>query len=108
MYQQYKRNFDIRRAAITGERYTGAHPPVLLAAYRLDRADYAPAFSPDGKKIAFVSDRSGAREWWICEMDGTNPVRLTSFAGADVILPRWSPDGQRLLFSALTGPMAIF
>jgi Tol biopolymer transport system component len=44
----------------------------------------------------------------MCEMDGSNPVKLTSFAGADVIHPRWSPDGQRLLFSALTGPNGNF
>jgi Tol biopolymer transport system component len=109
VYQQYNRNFDIRRAAITGVEGSRGH--ILQPSSPLidsTRADFMPAFSPDGKKIAFGSDRSGARELWICEMDGTNPVRLTSFAGADVILPRWSPDGQRLIFSALTGPNGNF
>src|SRR5687767_5903184 len=32
-----------------------------------------PKFSPDGKKIAFFSDRSGAENIWVCDLDGTNP-----------------------------------
>jgi Tol biopolymer transport system component len=70
--------------------------------------DFTPAISPDGKKIAFVSDRSGARELWICDLDGSNAIKLTSFAGPDVVHPRWSSDGQRLVFSALSGPHGNF
>jgi Tol biopolymer transport system component len=45
---------------------------------------------------------------WVCDADGANPLKLTSFGGPNVIFPRWSPDGQRLIFSALTGPGANF
>ncbi|HWB84330.1 MAG TPA: hypothetical protein VG675_09335 [Bryobacteraceae bacterium] len=103
-YQQYRRNFDIRRAEILGSEGTANHhlgiSGPLIASTQLDAT---PAWSPDGKKIAFVSSRSGSQELWICDADGTNPQKLTSFGGASVIFPRWSPDGQRLIFGALTG-----
>jgi Tol biopolymer transport system component len=108
-YQRYTRDFDIRRAEIIGPEGAPQHhlnpsTPLITST----RIDVAPSFSPDGKKIAFVSDRSGARELWICEADGSKPLKLTSFAGPAVINPRWSPDGQRLIFSAFTGPGGNF
>jgi Tol biopolymer transport system component len=45
------------------------------------RDDLFPDFSPDGTKIAFGSDRSGHHEIWVCERDGSNPQKLTSFGG---------------------------
>jgi Tol biopolymer transport system component len=108
-YQQYTRNWDIRRAEIVGPEGTSAHrlkqSTPLIASTRLDGA---PAWSPDGAKIAFLSDRSGDFELWICDADGSNTVRLTTFSGPGVINPRWSPDGKRLIFSALTGPNSSF
>ena len=55
----------------------------LIASTRLDTA---PAWSPDGTKIAFLSDRSGDFELWICDADGSNPVRLTAFDGPSVLI----------------------
>ena len=60
----------------------------------------APQFSPDGKKIAFMSDRSGNFEIWVCERDGSNAMQLTSFGGPIVTNPRWSPDGSRIAFDS--------
>ena len=48
------------------------------------RDDFAPEFSPDGKRIAFMSNRSGNSEIWVCDSDGSNPVQLTSFRGPNV------------------------
>jgi len=53
-----------------------------------------PQFSPDGRKIAFDSDRTGDREVWTCDADGENCQQLTKFGGPIGGNPRWSPDSQ--------------
>jgi Tol biopolymer transport system component/predicted Ser/Thr protein kinase len=69
----------------------------LIASTRIDQT---PAFSPDGKRIAFTSARSGNLEIWVCDADGSHVVPLTAFGGADVDSAHWSPDGQRLTFDS--------
>ena len=76
-----------------------ASQPQLLISSTLN--DTQPRYSPDGKKIAFCSTRSGAREIWVAEADGSNPVQLTSFGGPFVGFMNWAPDSQRLVFHAL-------
>ena len=59
--------------------------------------DYAPQPSPDGREIVFESARSGKLEIWKCNVDGSDPLKLTSLdrhAGT----PRWSPDGKWIAF----------
>jgi Tol biopolymer transport system component len=58
------------------------------------RGESNPQFSPDGKKIAFTSDRLGSKEIWTCDLDGGNPIPLTSFGASVTGTPRWSPDSQ--------------
>jgi len=66
-------------------------------------------FSPDGKKIAFASDRSGSSEIWVCDSTGSNAAELTSLGGAGLGSPRWSPDGQTLVFdSAIQGQWDVY
>jgi len=48
--------------------------------------------------LAFVSDRSGAREIWLANRDGTNPQQLTRLGQLIVGFPRWSPDSRHLAF----------
>jgi hypothetical protein len=60
--------------------------------------DKAPAWSPDGTKIAFESDRGGAFEIYVMNADGSNPVQITSTGGS--FRPAWSPDGTRIAFSS--------
>jgi Tol biopolymer transport system component len=64
------------------------------------RIDSHPVYSPDGKRIAFGSCRSGNNQIWVCDRDGSHAVQLTSFDGPIAALPRWSPDGERLVFDS--------
>jgi Tol biopolymer transport system component len=64
------------------------------------RDDGAPQYSPDGKRIAFVSGRSGNGEIWVCDSDGSNAVQLTSFGGPYLDRAQWSPDGEWLTFDS--------
>jgi Tol biopolymer transport system component/DNA-binding winged helix-turn-helix (wHTH) protein len=57
-------------------------------------------YSPDGKKMAFESTRSGSMEIWVCNLDGADPMQLTNFGGALTGTPRWSPDGQKIVFDS--------
>src|SRR5262249_20797877 len=61
------------------------------------RRDSTPQLSPDGRRIAFTSDRSGAWEIWVADLDGANAIQLTSL-GTAAGAPTWSPDGMRIVF----------
>jgi Tol biopolymer transport system component len=72
-------------------------PEKLIAS---SRDDYNADYSPDGRKIAFDSNRSGANNIWVCDADGSHPIQLTSFASYTGT-PRWSPDGRRIVFDSV-------
>lgn len=65
--------------------------------------DNSPKYSPNGTRIAFVSDRSGSWQIWICNSDASHATRLTSFESVPVGSPEWSPDGRLLAFDAKVG-----
>jgi serine/threonine protein kinase len=65
------------------------------------RNEWSPQFSPDGKRLAFESDRSGYREIWTSNSDGSNQAQLTTLACARSGTPRWSPDGQQIAFDSV-------
>lgn len=58
----------------------------------------APQFSPDGKRIAFMSNRSGPWQIWVSDADGSHPVQVSFTDSAGT--PRWSPDGRWITFDA--------
>lgn len=74
-----------------------AHPSQRLTNLISSTAnEISPRYAPDGKHIAFESNRSGSNEIWVCDSEGSNPVCLTSFRGPLVGSPSWSPDGKWL------------
>ncbi|MCZ7357300.1 MAG: hypothetical protein O8C66_09630 [Candidatus Methanoperedens sp.] len=62
-------------------------------------------WSPDGKKIAFVSDRSGTDEIWVMNANGSGQTKLTNLGTAEK--PAWSPNGNEIAFYT-TNPYNIW
>ncbi len=72
------------------------------------RWDLAAQYSPDGKRIAFASDRSGTDGIWVSDADGSRPVELFSWRGEATGVPCWSADGQRVAFASGVGNREIY
>ena len=72
--------------------------------------DFFPSFSPDGRHIAFASERDGNLEIYVMGFDGSNPRRLTDHPTRHrTFLPRWSPDGRHIAFvSERDGNLEIY
>jgi Tol biopolymer transport system component len=85
----------IWRAALTG---TAGDQSLIRSTGR----DHSASFSPDGRRIAFVSDRTGSDQIWVADSDGANPVQLSHVEDARLGRPRWSPDASALIFDHRT------
>ena len=58
-----------------------------------------PKFSPDGKSIVFLSDRSGTENVWVAKADGTEPKAITKDKKTMYVSPNWTPDGEYIVVS---------
>jgi Tol biopolymer transport system component len=74
----------------------GSSHPVVASTW----LDHNPAVSPDGRRLAFISKRTGNTEVWIANADGTHPVQVTALGGPYTDSPRWSPDGRTIAFTS--------
>ncbi len=95
VYNKVDRN--IWRVTTLALRSTAESAGKLIAS---TREDVAADYSPDSKRIVFVSDRSGSREIWVCDEEGQNAVQLTNFGGSHAGTPHWSPDGRQIAFDS--------
>jgi Tol biopolymer transport system component/DNA-binding winged helix-turn-helix (wHTH) protein len=94
VYAQSVRDTDIFR--LPGPDGTGGMTDLISST----RADGAPGYSPDGRRIVFVSQRSGSEQLWLADSEGQHVRQLTSLARGAAGCPRWSPDGQRIAFDS--------
>jgi tricorn protease len=70
--------------------------------------DKWPSWSPDGSRIAFISDKTGEEELYIISQDGLKPAeQITSGGSAMRYQPEWAPDGKRIAFSDKEGKVYV-
>lgn len=93
IYEDWERDTNIWRLALNHS--ANSKPHLFIESTRWESN---PQYSPNGKRIAFASKRSGHTEIWISDAEGNQPQRLTQFEGPYVNVPRWSPDGSKLCF----------
>lgn len=65
--------------------------------------DAQPRISPDGRKVVFVSDRSGGENLWILSLDGKDTTQLTHGNDYQYVSPEWTPDGKYVVASKSGG-----
>ena len=87
----------------------GEAPPPAENLFATNRSDDAPAYSPDGQRIAYASDRSGHNEIWVYDLATRATRPVTQFRGPDVGSPQWHPDGNQIAFdSTYDGRSGLF
>ena len=105
-FVQSVQNSNIWVFRLTSSRQPSGPPIKLISS---TRTESGPQHSPDGKRIAFVSNRSGSMQIWMTGEDGLNPLQLTSMKASDTGTPNWSPDGRQIAFdSTATGIEGVY
>lgn len=103
-FVESEENWNVWRASLT-DGHLGKTERFLASSGQ----NHSPRFSPDGRTIAFVSDRSGNPEIWFADSEGTNLRQVTHFGGPWLGTIRWAPDGKTIVFDARpNGHSAVF
>jgi eukaryotic-like serine/threonine-protein kinase len=74
-------------------------PVRLVASTYIDRE---PAISADGRRLVFISTRSGSHEVWTSDINGSDQRQVTAFGTIRLGSPAWAPDSRRIAFDAYT------
>ncbi len=86
---------------------THPNPPTRLIASTWN--EFAQQYSPDGKRIAFESNRTGNLEIWTCDSEGQSCTQLTWIGSTFTGVPAWSPDSRQVAFySRVEGKSQVF
>jgi Tol biopolymer transport system component len=94
IYTEWTTNTNIWRVDLSGPPSRRKGLPWIASTLHQD----SPQYSPDGRHVAFISDRSGFWELWMADSDGENMRQLTHFGGPQAGSPQWSPDSQEIAF----------
>jgi Tol biopolymer transport system component len=76
----------------------GGGQHVNLPVFTSTQAESYPAYSPDGRRIVYVSDRTGHEQLWIGDLVTEESFQLTRLQAMKLIRPRWSPDGRFVVY----------
>lgn len=97
VYEEWQWEKNIWRLSLEGG--VASEPSRMLGVHST-RWDHSPQLSPDGQRLAFISNRSGAYEVWVYDQATQQVESWSSFNGPYLSVPRWSPDGRYLLVDA--------